>query len=112
MTRYLLDTNILSDLIRRPAGRASEHIRRVGEDAICTSVVVAAELRCGAAKGGSPRLSERVEGILERIEVLPLTSPVDEVYGRIRADLERDRQIIGANDLWTRPMRSPPSAAS
>lgn len=102
MTRYLLDTNIISDLIRRPSGVASQHIRRVGEDAICTSLVVAGELRYGAAKvrEQSPRLTERVEAILERIEVLPLTDPVDEIYGRIRARLEEARQIIGANDLW------------
>jgi len=100
VTRYLLDTNILSDVIRRPDGRATEHIRRVGEDAICTSVVVAGELRYGAAKLGSPRLTERVESVLARIEVVPLAPPVDEAYGAIRAELERIRQVIGSNDLW------------
>jgi len=99
-TRYLLDTNILSDVIRRPDGRVSEHIRRVGEAVICTSVVVAGELRYGAAKLGSPRLTERVEGILERIEVAPLTGATDAVYGDMRAQLERIGQVIGANDLW------------
>lgn len=100
MTRYLLDTNILSDVIRRPEGRVSEHIRRVGEAAICTSVVVAAELRYGASKLDSPRLTDRVEGVLDRIEVLPLASPADEMYGDQRARLERIGKIIGNNDLW------------
>ncbi len=100
VTRYLLDTNILSDVIRRPDGRISDHIRRVGEGAICTSVVVAGELRYGAAKLGSPRLTERVEGILERIEVVPLAGTADETYGDTRAQLERAGQVIGANDLW------------
>ena len=100
MTRYLLDTNIISDLIRGPTGLASEHIRRVGERAICTSVIVAGELRYGAAKLGSPRMAERVEAILERIEVLPLAPSVDARYGELRARLERDRNVIGANDLW------------
>jgi len=100
VTRYLLDTSILSDVIRRPDGRATEHIRRVGEAAICTSIVVAAELRFGAAKLGSPRLTERVESVLARTEVLPLTPPADETYGALRAQLERAGQIIGSNDLW------------
>ena len=31
MTRYLLDTNIISDLIRNPQGRAAKRIARVGD---------------------------------------------------------------------------------
>ena len=58
--RYLLDTNIVSDLVRRPQGRISERIREVGEAQICTSIIVAAELRYGAAKKGSPRLATGV----------------------------------------------------
>jgi tRNA(fMet)-specific endonuclease VapC len=43
--RFLLDTNIVSDLVRNPQGRAVEHIARVGEAQVCTSIIVAAELR-------------------------------------------------------------------
>jgi tRNA(fMet)-specific endonuclease VapC len=57
--RYLLDTNIVSDLVRNPQGRAAEHIRRVGEAQVCTSIIVAAELRYGATKRGSPASSRR-----------------------------------------------------
>ena len=38
--RYLLDTNILSNLIREPGGAVRRKIAQVGEDAICTSIVV------------------------------------------------------------------------
>ena len=41
--RYLLDTNILSDLIRSPQGVIADRIADVGEDAICTSIIVAGE---------------------------------------------------------------------
>jgi predicted nucleic acid-binding protein len=44
VTRYMLDTNIISDLIRNPQGKAATRIARVGEDNICTSIIVAAEL--------------------------------------------------------------------
>ena len=54
---FLLDTNILSDLIRHPQGLIKRWIERVGEDAVCTSIIVAAELRFGAAKRGSVALA-------------------------------------------------------
>ena len=99
MRRYLLDTNILSDLVRNPQGRIASRIARIGEKGVCTSIVVAAGLRYGAAKRGSARLSSQLETILRVLEILPLETPVDEVYGKLRADLERKGQIIGGNDL-------------
>ena len=43
--RYLLDTNIISDLLRNPAGKVAQQVKRVGESKVCTSIIVAAELR-------------------------------------------------------------------
>ena len=97
--RYLLDTNILSDLIRHPQGRIAEQIRRVGETEVCTSIVVAAELRYGAAKRGSAKLSAQLEAVLGALEVLPLEAPTDEEYGAIRTQLELAGTPIGGNDL-------------
>ncbi len=54
--RYLLDTNILSDLIRHPQGPVADRISIAGEDTVCTSIVVAAELRFGGEKSGSAKL--------------------------------------------------------
>lgn len=98
--RYMLDTNALSDLIRNPGGKAAAHVRRVGEDAVCTSIVVAAELRYGAARKGSATLTRRVEALLADIAVLPFDEPADAEYGRIRAGLEAAGQGIGGNDLF------------
>ena len=96
---YLLDTNILSDLIRNPFGPVAQRIEAVGAKAVCTSIIVAAELRYGCAKKGSPRLQARVEDILATIPVLPLEVPADADYGRQRAQLEASGQPIGGNDL-------------
>ena len=52
----MLDTNIISDVIRNPFGPAARRIEEVGPRDICTSIVVAAELRYGCAKKGSARL--------------------------------------------------------
>jgi tRNA(fMet)-specific endonuclease VapC len=38
---YLLDTNILSHLVRQPQGPVAERIADVGEDSVVTSVIVA-----------------------------------------------------------------------
>lgn len=97
--RYMLDTNIISDLVKNPGGSVAGHIRRVGADAVCTSVIVAAELRYGVSKKGSPVLSERVEAILQEIPVLPFDLPADARYGALRAALETKGQPIGGNDL-------------
>ena|SRR5215471_10746181 len=97
--RYLLDTNIVSDLVRNPQGKVAQHIRKVGEARVCTSIIVAAELRFGAAKKKSPKLSSQLEAVLGAIEILPFETPADETYGTIRARLERLGRPIGGNDL-------------
>jgi len=96
--RYLLDTNIVSDLIRNPQGRVAAHIKKIGETRICTSII-AAELHYGATKKGSPRLTAQLEAVLGALEILPFDSPADSVYGLIRARLEQAGQPIGGNDL-------------
>ncbi|HEY1340842.1 MAG TPA: type II toxin-antitoxin system VapC family toxin [Bryobacteraceae bacterium] len=101
--RYLLDTNIVSDLIRNPQGRVTDHIRKVGEAQVATSIIVAAELRYGAAKKGSPRLTSQVEAVLGAMEILPFEEPADRAYGVLRAGLEQKGQPMGGNDLLIAP---------
>ena len=96
---YLLDTNILSDLIRNPQGAVTERIREVGEEHVCTSIIVAAELRFGAIKRSSDKLSAQLEAVLAALEVLSFEAPADRVYGDIRATLENAGKPIGGNDL-------------
>lgn len=97
--RYLLDTNIVSDLVRNPNGRVTQQIRKVGEAQVCTSIIVAAELRYGATKKGSLRLTAQLEMVLGALEVLALEPPSDAVYGSLRTNLERAGMPIGGNDL-------------
>ena len=97
--RFLLDTNIVSDLIRHPQGKVVQHIRQVGEARVSTSIIVAAELRYGAAKKGSTRLSTQLEAVLSALDVLPFESPADVLYASLRAGLEAAGTPIGANHL-------------
>jgi tRNA(fMet)-specific endonuclease VapC len=99
VTRYMLDTNVISDLMKNPRGKAAKRIARIGEDNICTSIIVAAELRYGCVKKGSERLLKSVEDLLAEIDVLPFESPADAEYGNIRSELESAGKPIGANDF-------------
>jgi tRNA(fMet)-specific endonuclease VapC len=96
---FLLDTNTLSDLVRNPRGRVAVRIAQVGEQNICTSIIVAAELRYGAAKRASARLTTQLEAVLGALAVLAFEAPADAVYGNLRVRLERTGKPIGANDL-------------
>lgn len=95
----MLDTNIVSDLIRNPAGKVAKKIRKVGAEGLCVSIITAAELRFGAAKRSSPRLIQLVEQVLDELDILALDVPADAAYGRIRNDLEKAGRPIGPNDL-------------
>ncbi len=96
---YLLDTNILSHLVRQPQGLIAARIADVGEDNVLTSIVVACELRYGAAKRGSRRLTRQIEAILGAITILPLEAGADRHYASIRTVPERKGTPIGANDM-------------
>lgn len=97
--RYLLDTNVVSDIVRHPRGAAAARVASAEDGSICTSIIVTAELRYGVEKKGSLRLAQQLEAVLEGIEILPLEQPVDSAYGRLRATLERTGRLIGPNDL-------------
>jgi tRNA(fMet)-specific endonuclease VapC len=96
---YLLDTNIISELVKKPRGLIFTKLQTIGEEQVCTSIIVACELKFGAKKKNSPQLIQRIDTILSSIDILPLTSPVEEYYAQIRTDLERKGTPIGANDL-------------
>lgn len=96
----MLDTNIVSELARNPHGIVASRIAEVGPDAICVSIITAAELRYGCAKKGSPRLLAQIEAILGSVQVLALDVPADTEYGGIRAKLESAGKPIGPNDLF------------
>lgn len=71
----------------------------MGETNVCTSIVVAAELKYGASRKGSLKLTNQLNAILGVLEILPLEEPVDSVYGQIRVALEKTGQPIGGNDF-------------
>ncbi len=97
--QYLLDTNILSELVKNPQGTVAQKISNIGDNKICTSIIVASEIRFGAEKRQSTRLSQQVEAILSAIDILPLNSPSDTHYAKLRSYLEKSGTPIGPNDM-------------
>jgi len=97
--RFMLDTNVISDVIRDPMGKVAKQLELEGESSVCSSIIVASELRYGVAKSGSAELTLRVDAALSAIEILPFGVPADSEYGKIRAQLSAIGKLIGPNDL-------------
>ncbi|BBE73891.1 tRNA(fMet)-specific endonuclease VapC [Pleomorphomonas sp. SM30] len=96
---YLLDTNIISHMIRYPTGTALARFETTDPGTAVTSIIVAAELRFGYVKAGSQRLAADVEATLTSVGVLDWTLPCDRIYAEIRGDLHRRGALIGPMDM-------------
>jgi tRNA(fMet)-specific endonuclease VapC len=100
--RYLLDTNIISNMMRDANGVAALRFERLAKEVesphFCTSAVVECELRIGMARKPNPRLERAYDRVMDSLEILPLGSEVAERYAHIRTALERLGTPIGPND--------------
>jgi len=98
--KYLLDTNAC---VRYLAGRSlvlRALLEATPPDELAVCSVVKAELRYGAYKGQRTETTLRAQDILlGQLRSLPFDDAAAEVYGQIRAALERAGTPIGANDL-------------
>lgn len=100
MTEYLLDTNLVSVLIKTPRGEVGQKVRSFAFGTVGVSTISAGESRFGYHKSLAPRIREAVEAVLGALPILPVTPGVSEHYAVIRARLERAGTPIGSNDLW------------
>lgn len=97
--RALLDTNVVSEIMRNPSGSARHRLDDFGSDDVAISIITLCELRFGAEWSDSAKYRRQNELLLLSMPVLLLDRPVDEHYGRIRAELARAGRPIGPNDL-------------
>ena len=97
--QYMLGTNIVSEVVRRPAGDIALRAAALEPGSISISIIVAAELRYSAARCRSARLSSQLEAVFSAIATLPLSAPTDTHYGSTRAELERVGRPIDRNHL-------------
>jgi len=95
---YLLDTNICSAHIRRPAGLAHRFIQYSGRLAIPT--IVLGELYAGAYMlGNAPRIFAGIDYLLQDVAVLPFDSVCAEAFGRLRGVLKQQGYSVNPIDL-------------
>ena len=97
---FLLDTNVISSLVRDPQGEVAVRVGREAPDALLTSIVVIGEIAFGFARQPSRALERQTAKILRGIQILDLDDAAASAYGTIRAKLQRLGTPIGANDLW------------
>src|SRR4051794_37858086 len=97
--RYLLDTNIISDLIRHPEGAAAGRVRNLKADELWTSIIVSAELKFGYVKKRSKRLEDLIEKVLASFQVAAWDAPSDMAYAQLRTKLEDSGRPISQNDM-------------
>lgn len=100
--RFLLDTNIISNMMRDANGIAAQRFAQIAKEfessEVCTSVVVQCELRFGLTRKSHPRLELAYERVMQSLEILPLGSEVADCYAQLRTALEQQGTPIGPND--------------
>lgn len=96
--RFMLDTDTCSFLIRGANPPLRRAVQRHAEN-LCVSVVTVAELRFGAKKNGSPRITEAVSRFLELVDIVPWTEEAATRYADLRTHLETIGQPIGNMDM-------------
>ena len=99
MTRYLLDTNTVSHLIRaHPV--VNKRVMAVPMTSLCVSAITAAELFFGVAKqGNAKRLKAAVSELLLRVDILPWDNAAAEQYGAARAEMEHKGKVLAPLDM-------------
>jgi tRNA(fMet)-specific endonuclease VapC len=97
--RYLLDTNVCVDYLN---GRHVSVVARVQASSpqdLCTSSVVAAELRYGAEKSKRKRSNHaRLDTLLGEMRCIAFDHEAARVFARVRARLEGRGTPIGPYD--------------
>ncbi|MFB9952470.1 type II toxin-antitoxin system VapC family toxin [Rhizobium puerariae] len=97
--RFMLDTNIVSAIVRDPRGKVLERLLDVGEENVFISIITHGEIWYGVKKNWSEELERKVSAVTRRLYVAPLSLPTDQRYADVRLAL-RQGQNIGPNDLW------------
>ncbi len=99
---YLFDTDTISNLLsKRPSAKLKRRLKKVPPEHQFTSTITVAELYYGVYKSPRPQeFKRRLEReVLPRVRVIPFDRRAAEVYGRVRAELERRGRPLADPDL-------------
>jgi tRNA(fMet)-specific endonuclease VapC len=100
MKRYLLDTNIVSEIARNNAPELQSRFEEAANDKMGINLIIRAELLYGINKNPGFKYRGRLLEIMNSLEVFELEAPVDVKYAEIRLALSNPGRQIGPNDLW------------
>jgi tRNA(fMet)-specific endonuclease VapC len=100
MSAYLLDTNIVSHIIKGDQPDILRKLARLPMEDIAISSVTEGELSYGLAKRNYPAaLTERVRQFLLRVDVLSWNRDVTQAYGDLRAACEGKGVVLAPLDM-------------
>jgi len=98
--RYLLDTNVFIAAMRGQSA-VKERLSRTPLDEVVLSPVVLAELLLGVEKSAHREANaRRVTSVVHQLAMVAIDADTSSQYAILRATLERQGRLIGANDLW------------
>jgi tRNA(fMet)-specific endonuclease VapC len=100
MTRYLLDTNIVSDVMRNPDGPVEQALREHADADIGISLIVKGEILFGLVRNANAKGKKRFGALLKAIEVWPMHEGLADIYGQVRATMQMSGKRMGPNDMW------------
>src|SRR6266481_3748825 len=98
-SRYLLDTNTASYIIKGNVPRVRERLVKVPMSQVLISAVTEAELLFGAARKREARLKTAIDEFLLRVDSLPWDSNAARRYTGVRAALEIAGTPMGNLDM-------------
>ena len=99
MIRHMLDTNMVSHLVKGHALVAGR-LLAVPMASICISAITEAEILFGLARRpDATRLHALVQAFLQRTDVLPWERHCADIYGRLRAAMEKSGKTMGSLDM-------------
>lgn len=99
MKRYMLDTNMVSHLLKAHP-RVTRKVVAAPITSLCISAITEGELRFGLAKRpNAKRLHAAVWELLRRVDVLPWDKAIAKRYGAVRAQMESKGHTLAPLDL-------------
>jgi len=97
---YLLDTNICIYIINESPKQVVDHIKKLKVHQIKLSAISLAELEYGVSKSRAREKNRKaLVHFASAFDIVDFNDEDAEVYGLIRADLEKKGQVIGPYDM-------------
>ncbi|MBD2542889.1 type II toxin-antitoxin system tRNA(fMet)-specific endonuclease VapC [Planktothricoides raciborskii] len=98
--KFLLDTNICIYIIKQKPAKVLEKFQRLNPSDVGISSITLAELEYGIAKSQqSDKNRIALNQFLITLEIVKFDEKASNIYGDVRAELERKGLVIGAMDM-------------